>query len=65
MTERAPITYHEGLTQVLEIKRAMLRKVWRYCGLGLVGAVGLLLFLTLLRSFLWADFWDFLRNIWR
>jgi hypothetical protein len=65
MTERTPITYHEGLTQVLEMKRVMLRTVWRYCGLGLISAVGLFLMLALLETSLWADIWDVLRNIWR
>jgi hypothetical protein len=65
MPEDPPITYHEGLTRVLEMKRAMLRTVLLYCAWGFVIAVGLFLSMLFLQSFLWTDVWSVLRKLWR
>jgi hypothetical protein len=64
MSMDPPVTYHEWQTQVLEMKRAMLRTVLIYCAWGLGAAMGFILLLVGLQSFLWADFWNFLRSLW-
>jgi hypothetical protein len=56
------IRYHEGLSDLLEMKTAMLHTVWRYCLVGLGLAFLVALFITLGDSTLWADLRDFIHH---
>jgi hypothetical protein len=55
------IGYHEGLTELLQIKRSMLRTVLRYGLAGLGAALLVALLVALINSSLWVDLHDFLR----
>ena len=55
------IPYHEGLTELLEMKRTMTRTVWRYCLIGLGLALLVAAFITFLNSSIWADLRETLR----
>ena len=55
------IGYHEGLTELLQIKRAMLRTVLRYGLVGLGAAFLMAVLAALINSSRWLDLHDFLR----
>lgn len=59
------IPYHEGLTELLEMKRSMLRVVCRRIMVLLGIAVLLTIVFVLSQSSFWADLRDFLRHCWR
>ena len=55
------IGYHEGLTELLQIKRSMLRTVLGYGLAGLGAAFLMAVFVALINSSLGVDLHDFLR----
>ncbi len=63
MPQPDQLGYHEGLTELLQIKHTMFRTVWRYCliGLGVAAAVGVIAVFA--HSFVWADIRDLLRGL--
>ncbi|HOW67168.1 MAG TPA: hypothetical protein P5186_21550 [Candidatus Paceibacterota bacterium] len=59
------VNYHEGLTELLHMKRAMLGTICRYGVVGLGIAFLLAFFVVMTHSWYWADLLDFLRAVTR
>jgi hypothetical protein len=56
--DRRKLAYHDGLTELRQVKLTMFQVVCRYCVAVLIVAVGVALIITLLHS----RFWYFLQQ---
>ncbi len=56
------LVYHEGLTELQEMKRTMLQTVCRYCLVGLILAGGIAFVVALVQSRFWFSAQEHLRG---